>query len=170
MSKPLSRVGLLVGCAALQAISGASSAVSPEAKAIKLAATEIVQSVEQSQALFGAKAGALSRLKALADEYLRDAQTTIHPCALFIAERFVRALPDNIPLPEFSAEPDGSISLDWIESRNRLFSVSVGVNNRFAFAWLDGTNSGYGVENFDGERVPKRLIDGIATIVQDANT
>jgi hypothetical protein len=159
----------VVGCAAFQTISGASNAVSPEAKAVEMAATEIVQSVEQSQALFGAKSEALSRLEALADEYLRDAQKIIHPCALFIAARFIRALPNHLPLPEFSAEPDGSISLDWIESRNRLFSLSVGINNRLAFAWLDGTNSGYGVENFDGDRIPKRLIDGIAAIVEDAN-
>jgi len=87
--------------------------------------------------------------------------------ALFLSKRFLRALPGGVPAPEFSVEPDGSISLDWIESRNCLFSLSIGANNRFAFAWLDGTNRGHGVESFDGETIPKRIIDGIAAVVKN---
>jgi hypothetical protein len=98
-----------------------------------------------------------------------DESPSVDPCAIFTAESFLRALPDGIALPEFSIEPDGSISLDWIESRNRLISISVGMNNRLAYAWLDGTNKGHGVENFDGQQIPKRLIDGITTILRNGN-
>jgi len=123
----------------------------------------------KSPALFEAKADAISRLLALADEYSSRKINPVHPSAISMAESFLRALPGGVSLPEFSVEPDGSISLDWIESRDRLFSLSVGQNNRFAYAWLDGTNKGHGVENFDGLRIPKRLLDGITTIVRNGN-
>jgi hypothetical protein len=116
-----------------------------------------------------AKANAISRLGALVDEYTTGGTVSIPSYAVLMAEGFLRALPDGISLPEFSVEPDGSISMEWIQSRNRIFSVSVGTVNRFAFAWLDGINKGHGVENFDGEQIPKRIMDGISSIVNNGN-
>jgi hypothetical protein len=141
---------LVSGLLGLQALAGGGSAISPEAVAVRKAATEIAKSIERSQALFGKKADALSQLAALAAECAEpgwDGQSAaaIDPIAVLWAERFVRALPDGIPLPEFVPEPDGAISLDWILSRNRLFSLSVGRSNRLAFAWLDGADQGYGI-------------------------
>ena len=68
-------------------------------------------------------------------------------------------------LPEFAPEPDGSISLDWIQSRARLYSLSIGHSNRLAYAWLDGADKGHGVVHFDGQNVPPRVLDGIKHIV-----
>jgi hypothetical protein len=76
----------------------------------------------------------------------------------------VRALPDNIPLPEFTPEPDGSISLDWIRSRNRVVSLSIGQSNRLAYAWLDGADRGHTVVHFDGQNVPSRVLNDIKAI------
>ena len=171
MSKPIPTITTtLVSLAALQALAYGSNAVSIEAHAVSEAAENVVKSVERSQVLFGAKADAISLLMALAGEYSQDEITAVNPSALFMAERFVRALPDGVSLPEFSVEPDGSISLDWIESRNRLFSVSVGANSRFAFAWLDGSDKGHGVARFDGQEIPQRIIDGITAIAKNGNT
>lgn len=78
---------------------------------------------------------------------------------------FLCALPDRCPLPEITLEPDGAISLDWIQSRDRLFSVSVGQSSRLAFAWVDGVDSGHGVECFDGRNIPLRILQGIEAIV-----
>jgi hypothetical protein len=93
----------------------------------------------------------------------------IDPIAVLWAERLVRALPDGMPLPEFAPEPDGSISLDWILSCNRLFSLSVGRVGRLAFAWLDGTDKGHGVAPFDGQNVPPRVLDSIKRLVGQAH-
>ena len=123
------------------------------------------KSIERPQAVFGAKEEAISRLALLAGERGPDETTAVHPEAVSLAESIVRALPDGIALPEFSADSDGAISLDWIESRHRLFSLSVGINHRLAFAWLDGTNTGHGVESFDGQQIPKRVLDGITSVV-----
>jgi len=67
---------------------------------------------------------------------------------LSIAMKFVSVLPTSIQLPEISAEPDGAIAFDWIVSKNRMLSVSVGQNDRLAYAWLEGTDSGRGVSRF----------------------
>ena len=159
----------LSGHLALQALAGGSSAISPEANAVYKAANDVTESHEQSLALFGKKAAALSQLAELATECAvvgwdgGDA-AAIDPIAIHAVKRFVRALPDNMPLPEFAPEPDGSISLDWIQSRDRMFSLSVGRSNRLAYAWLDGTDTGHGVARFDGQTVPPRVLEEIKDI------
>jgi hypothetical protein len=171
---PIVPVVGISGHLALQALAGGGSAISPEAQVVRKAASEVVESAERSQVLFGKKAYALSQLAALAAECSEpgwDGQSAaaIDPIAVLWAERFVRALPDAMRLPEFAPEPDGSISLDWILSRNRLFSLSVGRSGRLAFAWLDGSDSGHGVARFDGQSVPQRVLEGIESIVGRAH-
>jgi hypothetical protein len=167
MFEPISHVGIsLFGYAALSGYARSGSAVSDAARAARESATAIVASGEQSRALFGEKADALSRLEVLRDEcgdpcwdgY--DARP-IDPVAIRNSEDFIRSLPDDAALPEFSAEPDGCVSMDWIRSRYRVFSVSVGATSRLAFAWLDGTDRGHGVARFDGIRAPERILEGI---------
>jgi hypothetical protein len=75
---------------------------------------------------------------------------------------FIRALPDNVPAPEIAPEPDGSISLDWIRSRNHVLSVSVGVSESLAYAWVFGDDSGHAGVRFDGESTPQEILDRIA--------
>jgi hypothetical protein len=160
----------LTGQLALQAFVGGGSAVSPEADTVYEAATKVAESTERSLALFGAKSVALSQLAAMAadcaeDGWDGDAAAGIDPVALSLAKRLVRALPEGVPLPEFSPEPDGSISLDWIQNRTRLFSLSIGRTDRLAYAWLDGTDKGHGVARFDGHNVPTRVLEAIEGIV-----
>jgi hypothetical protein len=160
----------LSGYRALHALAGGNSAISPEADAVHEAATEVMESAERSQALFGDKAAALSQLAALATECAEmgwdggDA-AGIDPVAVTSTERFVRALPEGLPPPDFTPDPDGSISLDWIRARNRLFSLSIGRSDRLAYAWLDGTDKGHGVARFDGQNVPPRVLEAIESIV-----
>ena len=85
-----------------------------------------------------------------------------------IAEVFFRALPDNVPLPEFAGEPDGSISLDWTPNRDRFFGMSIGTTNRLAYAWVSGSASGHGVADFDGETVPPEIIDFIRMATEES--
>jgi hypothetical protein len=160
----------LSGHLVLQSLAGGGSAISPEARAVHDAATEVVKSTERSMALFGEKNMALARLAALAQECAEPGwdgaeAVAMSPIALAAAEHFIRALPDDIPLPEFAPEPDGAISLDWIASRTRLYSLSVGYSNRLAYAWLDGADKGHGVARFDGRNVPLRILDDIKYII-----
>jgi len=176
MPEPVSTtIGICcIGYAAIQGGMRGSSAVSQEAQTVRFAVSAVVERAERSQALFGDKAAAISQLQAMAIECSEpgwdgDEAYAINPLAVFIAEHFVRALPNFIPLPEFAPEPDGSISLDWLPSRHRLFSISVGTNNRLAYAWLDGADKGHAVARFDGDRIPQRVVEGITAILSHGN-
>jgi hypothetical protein len=176
MPKTISKtVGVcLVSYTALQGYAGGGSALSPEALVVGKIATAIVNSVESSQSLFGEKSAAISRLWALANECANqgwdgEEAEAISPIAILNAESFLRAMPENFPLPEFAVEPDGNISMDWIKSRNSLFSLSIGSNNRLAFAWLDGTDKGHAVARFDGRQVPSHILEGITTVMNHGN-
>jgi hypothetical protein len=170
MPGPIS-IGFLVGgYAALHVAARHGTAVSSVAQALRETAAVVVSSTEESQALFGAKAEVISQIWALVEECAEDdwdgagAQALSYDVAA-AAEDFVRALPDGIPLPEVAPEPEGSISLDWIQSRRCVFSLSVGASDRFAYAWLDGTDKGHGVARFDGVTAPSRVVEGIRSVV-----
>lgn len=175
MPEPVSTLSFyFLGYVALSNYARGGSAISGEAIAARNAASALVESVERSQALFGDKAAAISRLRALAIEcgqenWDADGAAMIDPRAMFNAEAIVRALPIGVTLPEFAPEPDGSVSLDWIQSRTRQFSLSVGRSQRLAYAWLDGTDSGHGVATFDGSTIPPRIIEGIFAIAKNGH-
>jgi hypothetical protein len=83
------------------------------------------------------------------------------PIAASRAVELILALPDGIPLPEVAADPDGSVSLDWISSRRRTLSLNVGESTHLAYAWIDGTDRGYAVEIFNEHEVPAPVLDAI---------
>jgi hypothetical protein len=176
MPEPVSTtIGIcLLSYATAQGVVRRNTAVSSEAQAIRDAVTAVVDWTERSQALFGQKAAAISSLRALANEGGHAGWDTDDACAIdsatvLLAESFIRALPDGIPMPELAPEPGGSISLDWLPARNRLFSLSIGATDRLAFAWLDGSDKGHGVARFDGHTVPSRVRQGIESIIGHAS-
>lgn len=174
MPEPLLVGPFVAGYLALQTYARRSSAVSPAALAARKAASAVVDFGEQSQSLFGEKAAAISQLSALFNEYGEpnwdgDAAHALDPSAFFIAEAFIRALPNDIPLPGLAPEPDGSVSLDWIQSKNRVFTISVSSSPRLPYAWLDGADKGHAVASFDEEAIPPRILQGIRNIVGHGN-
>lgn len=76
------------------------------------------------------------------------------------AWRFLQALPPSIPEPEVSADPDGDIALDWIKSRDRMFSVSIRANGDIHFAGVFGRAKVHGADTFDDE-VPAVVLQAI---------
>jgi len=140
-----------------------------EAFALRGSAVAVVEAAEKSIALFGRKAAVISRIAEVSDQCGKpgwdgDDAEAVSEISVAQALDFIRALPDGLPLPEVAPEPDGAISLDWIESRHRLFSLSVGASPRLSYAWLDGSDRGHGVARFDGESVPTRVIEGIVGV------
>ena len=174
MRRPLP-ITVCWGLAAVNAWARGSSAVSSEAEAVQKAACAIVDSAEKSESLFGKKATAISQLVAMTVECSEAGwdgceANPVDLAAMNLAASFVRALPDGIPLPEFAGEPDGSISLDWIQSRHRLFTLSVGRTNRLAYAWIDGADRGHAVAQFDGENIPPLILEGVKAIMSHGAT
>ena len=160
----------MLGYTALYSHARGGSAVSAEAFIETEVASAIVKRVEASWSLFGDKGAAITQVESLADEcslagWDGDHADPISPEAVQTACDFVRALPEGFPLPEFAPEPDGSISLDWIRSKQQLISLSIGSGERVPYAWLDGTDKGHAVGHFDGSAVQQRLLSAILSIV-----
>ncbi len=164
-----------LGYAALNAYAQGGTAVSAEAQTVREVASSVVELADRSQALFGEKAFSISRLIALAQQCGQpgwdgtDAEP-VSTLAVMTAEAFLRALPDDCPMPELAADPDGALSLDWIGSKSRIFSLSIGPTNRLAYAWVDGADRGHAVARFDGQQIPPRVLDGVQSIIPYADS
>ena len=164
-----------LGIAAMYVAVRMGTAISPAAVNVRRNASAVIASTERSQALFGDKANAISQVWSIVKEHAtenwnEDAAQPVDELAGRNATEFVRLLPPDFPMPEFSADPDGAISLDWIESRHRLLSVSVGADNRLPYAWLDGANRGHAVAVFDGQQIPDRLLAEIRKLKANGDT
>lgn len=160
---------LLAGYAGLRLLASTGSAISSEARDLQRKAAAMMQSASWSQALLGDKNFAISQLWELVEGCARPdwdgaGALPVSERAAAQAEEFIALLPSSLPVPEVAADPDGSISLDWMPSRARLFSLSIGEGDRLPYAWIDGSDKGHGVARFDGERIPPRIIAGIESI------
>ena len=154
---------------ALGTLTRLRNAVSGPAEELDRKLGDVVVSTQRSWALFGTKSDAISAIWAVAAEAAEEnwngeGALAIHPAAATNAVTFIQTLPACVAMPEVSPEPDGGISLDWIQSRKRIFSVSIGRNRSLPFAWLDGASRGYGVVSFDGEDMPNRVLDEISKL------
>ena len=142
-----------------------NSGLSPESRAVKKAATELSTKVP----LHTEKNTLVSRLWALAEEcgeadWNGYEAVPLSLLAIKQAEEFIRAWPFDNDLPDYAPEPDGSINLEWIYTKNRRAVVSLDGGTRLAFAWLDGADKGRGVCVFQGGQVPRKIVDAVRDI------
>jgi hypothetical protein len=79
------------------------------------------------------------------------------------AYAFLEAMPNIIPPPSISAEPDGHITFEWYKSPRRTLSVSITPTGELHYAALFGPNKSYGTEIFFGE-IPKNIFDLIGRV------
>src|SRR4051794_11357273 len=153
---------------------GDGTAVSAEAGAVHKSAIAARESLEQSIALFGPQTTCISEILTIAAEHSQpnwngEGADPVSPLATNQAVALIRALPRGFAIPEVGPDPDGSISLDWIDTRSRMLSVSVGVTDRLAFAWIDGTDRGHAVARFDRDRIPSLILDRIRHTMRHAS-
>jgi len=165
---------MIAGCAVFHPLAGNATGVSREARSVYEAQREVVIFSEQSAALFGDRNSLISKLWELADEcgsedWDGEGAVALDNAAIGNAVSFIRALPAGIPLPELAPEPDGAVSLDWMISKTRMFSVSCGSSSRLAYSWLDGTDRGHAVAGFDGWSIPERILQGIRSTIGDGH-
>ena len=171
MPEPVLTVSLLMatGYAATAALSRSGTAVSREAAVVRQNATKVVERAEQSVALFGVKSRALTALASTVSECSEEnwdgyGALPVERRALELAVEIIRSIPDGLPMPEFAIEPDGSVSMDWMPTPRRTFTLSLGKNSRIPYAWVDGTDHGHGVVRLEDGRIPARLIGEIQSI------
>ena len=142
---------------------------------IKENALDLFKHVESSRALLGSKEDALNRLYELAarcteagwDSY--DAEA-VSQSAVKRSANFIRRLPEDLPLPEISVEPDGEIALDWSPTPTQTFSVSIGTADRMACAWVNGAEHGHAVTYSNNGEIPLRILQEIQRITNDDST
>jgi hypothetical protein len=76
------------------------------------------------------------------------------------AKQFIEDFPLSLPAPEISVDPDGEITFEWYRAPRKVFSVSIGPNNRLSYAGLFGASKTYGTETFhDG--IPRVVLDNV---------
>ena len=89
---------------------------------------------------------------------------TVSEAVIFRAEALIRALPESIPAPDISVEPDGQVSFDWLPSSTLTFTLSVNEGNRLVYAWIDGANRGNATAVFERGDLPARLLSELRRI------
>lgn len=146
-----------------------SSAVSIEAISLQEGVRHVEEHYERSVALFGVKSRLLNSLRELAEECMEEdwdgyGARPLTSVVSARAEAFVRAMPDWVPAPELSVDPDGEVSFDWIPTVAKTFTLSVNGSNRLAYAWIDGADRGHAVVFFGGDAIPSRVLAEIERI------
>ena len=131
--------------------------------------------VERSWVLFGSKEEALNRLYELAAECAEAdwdgyGAEAVNQSAVEHSAYFIRRLPENLPLPEISVEPDGEIAFDWSPTPTQTFSVSIGTANRMACAWVNGIEHGHVVVSSNDGEIPLRILQEIQHITNNDST
>ncbi len=77
------------------------------------------------------------------------------------ALNFALLLPNSLPIPEISSDPDGDISFDWISKTGKMFSASIDGTGRIAYAGRFGERSKvHGVEQLS-KSLPQEILRGI---------
>lgn len=85
--------------------------------------------------------------------------------ALNFARMLIEMLPNGLPLPSISAEPDGHIELEWYRSANRVLSVSVSPEGKLYWAALIGTEDPRGSCRIFTNRFPQAVYNQLRRIV-----
>ena len=166
---------LPVGDASLLPPAQQHSAVSDEAGVIREKALDLSKHIERSWVLFGSKEDALNRLYELAAECVEAdwdgyGAEAVSQIAVVRSAHFIRRLPEDLPLPEISVEPDGEIALDWSPTPTQTFSVSIGPADRMACAWVNGTEHGHVVVSSNNGEIPSRILQEIQRITNNDST
>ena len=79
---------------------------------------------------------------------------------------FIMSMPDNIPAPEISVEPDGLVCFDWAKSKSSRFSISIGEKNSIYYAWINCGNRGYNTVCWDKENIPQEIISNLNSFLK----
>lgn len=72
------------------------------------------------------------------------------------AEAMMSALMDKFPAPAVGGSPHGSITLEWMTGQRRRVMVSIGEEERIAFAAVFGEETVQGVASFIRD-VPREI-------------
>ncbi|WP_038714358.1 hypothetical protein [Burkholderia pseudomallei] len=79
--------------------------------------------------------------------------------ALLLAQRFLFALPSNVPAPELALDNDGDVSFDWLGPRGKMLTVALREDGRLAYAArISLYDKEHGTKRFD-DAIPARVME-----------
>ena len=139
------------------------TAVSPESRSLENILVNERRHQQQSVSLYGAKQAVVNAIWSLFGEHGHAdwdgaGAEALDQGAVRFAIALIDVLPENLPMPEVSVDPDGAVLLDWIANKHQSLTVSIDATGIIPYAWIDNGDRGHGVVRFDGERCPKSLV------------
>lgn len=153
----------------------ASPTFSDEGSFIRSRVDELSRYVVEPVSLDSTRHSALLELFEVYEEHEEDGWDGIQAPRLsegtvFHARELLRALPADIPDPEFAVEPDdGSLSIEWIGGYRQLASISLNETNRFAFTALQGGNVTQGSYDVRAGKLPTAVLETIRAVALKPN-
>ncbi len=81
------------------------------------------------------------------------------------AVAFLCRLPQDLPMPDVSADAQGEIHFEWFSNPYRTFSVSISAGGVLSYAGLFGPNRTRGLELPDGG-VPQAIVSNIRRVFE----
>lgn len=86
--------------------------------------------------------------------------------AFMLAQRFLLALPSQLPPPELAFDDDGEIAFDWRNSRGFLLSLTLREDGRLSYAArFSAFDKEYGTKRFDSS-IPRQVIELVQRVAQ----
>lgn len=86
--------------------------------------------------------------------------------AFMLAQRFLLALPSQLPPPELALDDDGEFAFDWRGNRGSLLSVTLRGDGRLSYAaWFSSFDKEYATKRFDSS-IPKQVIELVQRVTQ----
>ena len=76
---------------------------------------------------------------------------------------FMHTLPEHLPLPELSADPDGAISMEWYRMPDWIFSISIDDTGKLDYSGIFADKKVSG-SSFFVEEIDSDIIDYIGRI------
>ena len=163
----LSTVSVIAVSAALnlQATLGVSG-VSSAAKELQNASSKLANYEMHSQALSGRLNSMLIELAAISTKSYADSVESVQASGTAIsnAKLLIWALPETNIRPDISLDGEGGIMFDWMISKYKMYSIRIGETSRLPFALLNGAEKAYGVREFDGQKLPSRMIADLSAM------
>lgn len=141
----------------------AGTAVGEEARAVEHDLAESFESLLRTSTYVEPREQVFRELEAVAEECgVRnwdgyDAQP-VSAGAIGCAWRLLDQLVDDFPCPEVSADPDGEVSLDWLDGAERGLSISVNAEGRLSYAGFFRRSKAHGVE-FLQDEIPEAIME-----------
>lgn len=80
-----------------------------------------------------------------------------------MALEFLISMPASVKLPDITADPDGSVSMEWYRSPEWIFSISIDAYGKLDYAALFGDRKYHGSMYYAGE-VDKEIINLIGRV------